>query len=393
MSTSPKKGFVYLFVVCLAVGLTAGAQATPGPVGPYALPCEDPLAFPNAECPPVRGEAKPRYEFITHGQLVDWWGPGTPLRNGAAHGCAKFGAVCNWWGPQSPEGSPEAMDEQREALAAAIASAPAGIATTVLGGDEEYGNLILQALDAGIPVVTFNVADFHESFPETKVPPYIGPKLVTGGQALAKASLDQLEALRQDPLAPLSVQNPASVMIFTFSGVPWSDARAEGMQQFFGSAGVSYHVQDLTPFWVDFDAFAHGVWDSLRGLAQVGVIPNIILVTWPNWNYELLDPDSPWWAPAPEDVAGIGPSGEGYGVHDVVHGGFDLGPWMAELMDFGYSYVTIDQQPYLQGYLPVVQLHLANRAAFSGWDVDTGGGVVNQGNIHQIVPLMEAGIR
>jgi len=39
-------------------------------------------------------------------------------------------------------------------------------------------------------------------------------------------------------------------------------------------------------------------------------------------------------------------------------GMFDLVDIVMDEMDEGYVHLTIDQQPYLQGYLPILQMYL-----------------------------------
>jgi len=55
-------------------------------------------------------------------------------------------------------------------------------------------------------------------------------------------------------------------------------------------------------------------------------------------------------------------------------GGYDLTPITQELLAAGYGQFTIDQQPYLQGFLPILELFLYKASGgLSGIaDVDTG---------------------
>ena len=46
----------------------------------------------------------------------------------------------------------------------------------------------------------------------------------------------------------------------------------------------------------------------------------------------------------------------------------------------------IDQQPWLQGYLPILQLCLTKTYGFSGLHIDTGGGFADKGNIATSCP-------
>ncbi len=78
---------------------------------------------------------------------------------------------------------------------------------------------------------------------------------------------------------------------------------------------------------------------------------------------------------------------------EIVMGGIDLAPATIDGLLDGYITVTLDQQLYLQGFLPVVQCVLSSKYGLTGWKVDTGGGVVTPDSIRDLIPLIEGGIR
>ena len=77
-------------------------------------------------------------------------------------------------------------------------------------------------------------------------------------------------------------------------------------------------------------------------------------------------------------------------------GGFDMTPELLSAIDAGDISFTIDQQQYLQGYLPIVLLYLnvtnANTAG-GGQPVLSGPGFVDQSNAAQVATLVDAGTR
>ena len=73
--------------------------------------------------------------------------------------------------------------------------------------------------------------------------------------------------------------------------------------------------------------------------------------------------------------------------------GFDMSPRAAQAIKDGYVSLIIDQQPYLQGYLPILNICLAKKFGFSGLDFNTGGAFVDAGNVDAIAPLVEKSIR
>lgn len=78
---------------------------------------------------------------------------------------------------------------------------------------------------------------------------------------------------------------------------------------------------------------------------------------------------------------------------EIYVAGFSLSPATADAIKTGYVQLVADSQPYLMGYLSVVQLVLSKRYGFSGLDINTGAGFVSKENINLIAPLAAKGIR
>ncbi|KAB7538017.1 ABC transporter substrate-binding protein, partial [Verminephrobacter sp. Larva24] len=55
--------------------------------------------------------------------------------------------------------------------------------------------------------------------------------------------------------------------------------------------------------------------------------------------------------------------------------------------------VQVDQQPYLQGYLPVLQAHLMKKFKLSAWDVETGKGLLLPEQVDGVIALSRKGYR
>lgn len=79
--------------------------------------------------------------------------------------------------------------------------------------------------------------------------------------------------------------------------------------------------------------------------------------------------------------------------HEIFVAGFSLSPATADAIKTGYVQLVADSQPYLMGYLSVVQVVLSKRYGFSGLDINTGAGFVSANNINFIAPLAAKGIR
>jgi len=78
---------------------------------------------------------------------------------------------------------------------------------------------------------------------------------------------------------------------------------------------------------------------------------------------------------------------------EITVGGIDLAPATIDALKKGYVSVVLDQQLYLQGFLPVTQCVLSKKYGFAGLSINTGAGVVTPKTIGALVPLIEKGIR
>ena len=81
---------------------------------------------------------------------------------------------------------------------------------------------------------------------------------------------------------------------------------------------------------------------------------------------------------------------------DVIVGGFDLTPELLGAIEAGDILFTVDQQQYLQGYLPILQLFLFqtnSNIIGGGLPILTGPGFVTADNAGAVLSLSEAGTR
>jgi simple sugar transport system substrate-binding protein len=73
--------------------------------------------------------------------------------------------------------------------------------------------------------------------------------------------------------------------------------------------------------------------------------------------------------------------------------GFDLSPKTLQLIQDGHIRFSIDQQPYVQGFYPVVELTLNLRYGIAPSDIDAGAGIVDRTNVKQIINWTAQGYR
>lgn len=85
--------------------------------------------------------------------------------------------------------------------------------------------------------------------------------------------------------------------------------------------------------------------------------------------------------------------GAGKKPGEIFGAGFDLSPATLAAIRGGWTNLVIDQQPWLQGYLPILQVCLTKLYGYSGLHIDTGGGFADKGNVEFLAPLVEKEIR
>lgn len=76
--------------------------------------------------------------------------------------------------------------------------------------------------------------------------------------------------------------------------------------------------------------------------------------------------------------------GKGY-----ISAGFDLNPEILRLVKANVIRLTVDQQPYAQGYYSVVELTLLKRYGIAPSSIDTGATIVTSAQADQVIALSE----
>jgi simple sugar transport system substrate-binding protein len=83
----------------------------------------------------------------------------------------------------------------------------------------------------------------------------------------------------------------------------------------------------------------------------------------------------------------------GHGSEEVCGAGFDLSAPIVDGINSDYIDVVIDQQPFIQGYMPIIQMFLSSKYGMAGLAMDTGAAFVTKANIDAIAPLANLQIR
>jgi simple sugar transport system substrate-binding protein len=272
-----------------------------------------------------------------------------PTISGTKDAAALLGLPTPKWGGSANSIPAEMVTYMKTAIAAKAN----GIATTVINSspsDTTFTTPVKQAMDAGIPVVSYN-ADGPiikgVATPGTNRLCYVGQALYLSGQQMG-------ERIK-------SLAKPGKVVIFI--ATPGS---ANIQPRFDGAASV------LTPAGYTVKMVATGASTSGEGTAEkaflIGNKTNLKgAFAVDAGSTELLGPQ----------LAGVGLAGK------IPAGGFDLTPGTLTAINSGQVDFTINQDPYLQGFLPTLYLYLFNLTGglVLPPDTDTGLTFVTKSNV------------
>jgi len=247
----------------------------------------------------------------------------------------------------------------------AIATKVDGIATYGFGGDDATDPLVEQAHDKGIIFTSLNT-----SLPKAQAKygsegfGYVGAPNYKAGATLAGEAAKRADLKSGD-----------QVFVWGLKGQGGDRGqRTVGVIDAFEKAGAKVIYQEI-------DSATNA--DPNAGVATfVGVIkknPGVkIVVT----DHGGLTSNVSVYAKA----ASLKPG-------QLFFAGFDMSPNTAQAIQDGYQNLVIDQQPFLQGYLPILNICLTKKFAFSGLDINTAGAFVDKTNVAAVAPLAAQEIR
>lgn len=253
------------------------------------------------------------------------------------------------------------VERMTQQLREAIAAQPDGIAMMGHPGDAALMPLAEEAASAGIAMMYQNV-----DVPEVRGRfggGYVGAQLVSQGRALGD------EAVRQFGLG-----EGDTAIVFVPLGQPGRDLREGSTRDALADAGVNVVVIDSPPEYASDPNLA------LPALTAAALnADNLRLIVYPGG--QLLGA-----VPGYMDALGYAPG-------DIYNIGFDTSPAIMEAFSSGYVQLTSDQQPFLQGYLPILSLCNTLVYGFGPLNVDTGAGFVDTSNYQSVAELAIAGYR
>lgn len=83
----------------------------------------------------------------------------------------------------------------------------------------------------------------------------------------------------------------------------------------------------------------------------------------------------------------------GKAAGDIINIGFDTSPQIVEAFKGGWVHLTSDQQPFLQGYMPILSICQQVVYGLGAINVDTGAGFVTPDNYEAVATLANEGLR
>jgi len=347
---------IALLVITSSLIVGCVVPAAPAPAAP-AAPAATQAPAP---APAASGAGK----WCTDTRIVFF--PGGPqggvfavnVYNGAKQAESDLGVKVDYvWSDWDPQKMIQQFQES-------AATKPDGIAVMGHPGDEAFGSLIDDAVSKGIIVTSQNTTlDKSEAKYASKGFGYVGAELYAAGHDLGA------EAVKR-----FNLQKGDRAMVWGLLSQPTRGLRTKGVQEALKEAG-------LTVDYIEIDAATNK--DPVAGAptfaGYVSSHPDVKLIV---TDHGGLTATAQTYLEAAGKKAG-----------DVNIAGFDLSPATIAAIRGGFTGLVIDQQEWLQGYLPILQICLTKKFGFSGLHINTGAGFVDKNNVDIVAPLAEKNIR
>jgi simple sugar transport system substrate-binding protein len=246
----------------------------------------------------------------------------------------------------------------------AAATKPDGIAVIGIPGEDAFETLIDGAEGQGIIVTSqYTTLNRIEAKYKIKGFGYVGTELYQAGFSLGQEAVKRFDLKKGD-----------RTMVWGLLSQPTRGLRTKGVKEALEKAG-------LTVDYIEIDAATNA--DPAAGAptfaGYISSHPDVKLVVTDHGGMTAF-------METYLKAAGKGPD-------DIKAIGFDLSPATVAAIKGNWTDLVIDQQPWLQGYLPILQICLTKVYGFSGLHIDTGAGFASKENIDFLAPLVAKEIR
>ncbi|MCU0959315.1 MAG: substrate-binding domain-containing protein [Pirellulaceae bacterium] len=287
----------------------------------------------------VQHERPLRLAFITCCRDAPFF---EPVQQGMRDAAAKMGVECKWMGVEGVD-----MAAQARLIGEAVAQGYDGIAVNLVD-PEAFDEAVAAAIARGVPVVGFNTDD--HATPNARLS-CVNQRLYEAGRALAEHVAGDIPA------------GAHVLMTMHDEGVSSLLDRLRGLQDVLREKRVRWTV------CITGNDAAHGT-DVVASALRTHPDIRVVLGTGQS------DTEAAGRA-LERDFAG-----QGYWS-----AGFDLSPTTLRLIQAGHIRGTVDQQPYVQGFYPVVQLTLLLRYGIQPSSLDAGAAIITRQTAAQVLEL------
>ncbi len=283
------------------------------------------------------------FHMVTHSDDGPFW---SVVKRGMDDACAAVGVNCVW----AP--SVNTPEKQVQDIEAAITAGSDGIAIS-LASPDQVGPAAEKVVAAGIPLYTLNSGlDFYKALGAVT---HVGQtEKVAGngaGERFNALGVSHVLCARQEQ-SNVGLEERCEGLAETFNGEVSSE---------FGGLDQDVPAQEATIAAI---LAADPSIDAILGVGPVIAISALNA----------------------SETAGRG----------AAIGGFDLTPQLLDAIEAGTVAFTVDQQQYLQGYLPIILMFLQatnQNTAGGGLPILTGPGFITPDNATEVKALSAAGTR
>jgi simple sugar transport system substrate-binding protein len=281
-----------------------------------------------------------KFVFVNHVTTNEFF---TPAIYGIQDACAFFGTSYQWTGSQN-----SVVSEMVNAMQTAIAQKVDGIAVCLIDATA-FDSPTSNALAAGIPVIGYN-ADVPKGSANKRLC-YVGQPLYDSGYNIASRFL---KLLPKGGHIMLSIPTPGTLNV---------QPRLDGYIQAIKDAGnpVTYDVIASTVDQAQSHSRVESYYLSHKNVAGLFGTGGV-------------------------DTYSCGFVSAKYGLakkNGVIVAGYDLYPQVLGYINTGDMTFTTDQQPYLQGFIPTLQMYLykLSGGAIAPADTNTSLAYVTKDNV------------
>lgn len=298
----------------------------------------------TGERSPVKQE-RLRFIFITTCVEEDFF---KPVQRGMREAAEMMDVECTFTGTKGVD-----LQSQASMVRKAVADGYDGVALNIID-PVAFDGVVREAIDNGVPVVSFNIDD--NNTPNARLSA-VCQNFYEAGRTLGR------EAAKFIP------DNSKILMTIHSEGISALNDRLRGAQDVLMEKGIMWKV----------------VVSGNEREKAVGVIAGELREN-PEINIVLGT------GLADTEAAGLVIESN-YKDKGYISAGFDLSSDILRLVSAGTIKFTIDQQPYIQGFYPVIQLTLYCRYGIMPSDMDVGAALITRDNVESVIKLATEGYR